>query len=81
MVFKGPKRHPQDARSKLERWILEQGGPSRVAALIGVSPTIVGLWIQRRHSPSLALAIKLVDLARGELTYTDLHTDTTRQKK
>lgn len=72
MEFDRRKRHPKDARSKLEFWVLEQGGPSRVALQLGVSHTAVGLWTAKRAVPSLPIAIKILDLAKGYLTVRDI---------
>lgn len=77
MQFDLRKRHPNDARSKFERWVLEYGGPSKVAVAVGVSHTTVGVWLQRRASPQLGVTKKLLDLARGHLSIEDILEGTT----
>lgn len=65
-------RHPDDARSKLERWILEMGGSGTVARLVGVHQVTVGTWLARRCSPNLEVAAKILELSKGTLTIADI---------
>lgn len=68
------RRHPDEARSKLERWILENGGTGEVCKLLDVTRTAVVSWIKTgasRKTPSLKHAVKIMELA-PHLTVYDL---------
>lgn len=66
-------RHPDDAQSKFERWILEYGGTGALALKLGVHQVTVGTWISRRAMPSLNFCVAILAEAKGRLSLTDIH--------
>lgn len=64
--------HPNDAQSKFERWVRASGGPGVVSKLLGVHNVTVSVWLGRRASPNIALAKKILEQAKGELTLEDI---------
>ncbi len=66
------KREPNEARSKLERWILENGGPGEVSRMLGVHYVTVNTWLSRRRIPSLPVAIKMIEMSNGFLSAKDI---------
>lgn len=65
-------RHPDDARSKFEQWVLLSGGTKKVAERLGVHQVTVATWISRRSRPELTLAGKIIKAADGYLTIHDI---------
>jgi hypothetical protein len=65
-------RHPDDARSKFERWVLAYGGSLAVSKAVGVHHITVATWIGRRGRPNIETTSKLLKLAKGELTIDDV---------
>ncbi len=69
------RRHPDEAQTKLERWVLENGGTGEVCKLLGVTRTAVVSWISpnpnNRKVPSLKHAVRIMELA-PHLTVYDL---------
>lgn len=66
------KRDPKTARSKFERWILEQGGTAEVGKLLGVHQATVVKWISKHARPSLLVAKKLTEVSNGQLSWDDI---------
>lgn len=65
--------------SKLEHWVNGvAGGHLALSKILGVTPNTVNFWLQRRNTPSLATAEKLLLLSRGKLTLRDLVRDTNK---
>lgn len=65
-------RHPDDARSNFDRWVLEMGGSFAVAKLLGVHQVTVATWVGKRSRPNMETALKILQLAKGRLTIDDL---------
>lgn len=65
-------RHPDEARSKFERWVLSFGGTSRLSREIGVHQVSVCAWVARRCKPNIDATAKILELARGELALADI---------
>jgi len=65
-------RHPNDASSKFERWVLGYGGTYEVSKAVGVHQVTVCAWIARRTRPNLDCAAKILKLAGKELNLFDL---------
>lgn len=65
-------RHPNDASSKFERWILANGGTFGVSKSIDVHQVTVCAWIARRARPNLECTAKLLKLAGKALTIEDI---------
>lgn len=61
-------RKPSEARSKLERWILKQGGTAKLAKKMGCTQASINHWCARRAIPSLQAVKKLLEISKGELT-------------
>ena len=72
------RRHPDHARSKFERWVLEQGGTASVGKLLGVHQITVVKWLSRSATPSLALCVRILEEAGNELTLKNILEDTKR---
>ncbi len=69
-------KHPDDARTPLERWIREFGGPNAVAVALGVHNVTVHSWMRKASVPSLLVALAIVDLSKGQLTCAQIAEDT-----
>ncbi len=65
-------RHPDEARSKFERWVLSYGGTSRVAKAVGVHQVSVCAWVARRTKPHLEATAKILEIAGKDLTIADI---------
>lgn len=65
-------RHPDEARSRLDAWILNQGGATVVAKKLGVHHVTVYAWIARRAQPNIETTAKLLKMSRNELTLEDI---------
>lgn len=65
-------RHPNDARTKLERFVLEYGGSNAIAKAVGVHQVTVCAWIGRRARPNIEATSKLLKLAGKKLTLDDV---------
>lgn len=65
-------RHPDEARTKFERWIYAFGGPLAVAKAIDVHQVTVSTWLGRTAVPSLAIASRLIKLSKGTLSIDDI---------
>jgi hypothetical protein len=65
-------RHPDDARSKFERWVLEYGGSLAVSKALGVHHITVASWIGRRGRPNIETAAKILKLAGKDLSIDDI---------
>lgn len=65
-------RHPNEARSKFERWVLSAGGTREVSRRLGVHQVTVSTWTSRRAMPELKMAAKILKEAKGELTLDDI---------
>lgn len=70
---------PFKPRSKLERWIKENGGPVAVSKKLGVVLSAVQHWCAGRFTPSLENATKLCALSKGKLTIADIFEGTKPQ--
>lgn len=66
------KRRPDEAQSKFEHWVLEQGGTATVGQMIGAHQMTVVQWIKRRRNPALVTAKKLIDASKGVLSLEDI---------
>lgn len=69
-------RHPDDARSKFERWVLAFGGSYVVAQAVGVHQVSVCAWTSRRSKPNLEATMKILELAGKELSIHDIYEGT-----
>lgn len=65
-------RHPDDARSKFERWVLEFGGSYSLSKALGVHHVTVATWIGKRSRPNMETALRILKLADGAITMDDL---------
>lgn len=65
-------RNPKDARSKFERWVIEQGGTMAVAKMLDMHHVTVSCWLSQKFTPNLATAILLIEKSKGELTLEDI---------
>lgn len=65
-------RHPDDAQSKLDRWILSYGGSGAVSKALGVHQVTVCAWVGRRTVPNILTCSKILKLARGYLSLDDI---------
>jgi len=65
-------RHPDDAKTKFEHWVLSQGGTSVVAKKMGTHQVTVSTWISRRAIPNTIMTAKILELANGYLTIQDI---------
>lgn len=68
----GRKRSPKKARSKFERWVLENGGTGSIAQKIGVHQVSVSNWCSKRCIPATNNINKILKLSKGKLTLTDI---------
>lgn len=68
----GRKRQPAEARSKFERWILENGGSGEIGKRLGVHQVTVSNWISKRAIPNTLIVFKILKLAKNELTLFDI---------
>lgn len=53
-------------------WVEEQGGPSNVAALIGVSYSTVNRWYYRYQAPNVSSMTKIIEISNGRLCYNSI---------
>lgn len=65
-------RHPNEARSKFEAWILAHGGSAFIAQAIGVHQVTVCNWMRRGSVPNAILANKLLKFSEGTLSLDDI---------
>jgi hypothetical protein len=65
-------RHPEEARSKFEAWVLSNGGSRGVSNLLGVHQVTVMMWMARKSIPSTKPLLKLLEISKGELTAQDI---------
>lgn len=70
---------PSKPRSKLERWIWENGGPGKISERLGVVNSAVQHWCAGRFAPSLENATKLCALSKGKLSISDIFEGTKPQ--
>jgi len=59
-------------KSDFRAWIKEQGGPSYVAALVGVSTSTVNKWYYRYQTPNVPSMTKMIELSNGRLCYNSI---------
>lgn len=57
---------------KFEKWVANQGGPVSLALKLRVQPARVRTWLRGEASPQVLIMQKMVNLAKGELTYDDI---------
>jgi len=70
---------PVKPRSKLERWIRQNGGPGKISEKLGVVNSAVQHWCAGRAAPSLENATKLCLLSKGKLSVADIFEGTKPQ--
>jgi hypothetical protein len=58
--------------SKLEAWVMKNGGPQTVGSKLGLGAATISSWLARRRTPSLENAINLVQLSKSNLTFEDI---------
>jgi len=56
-------------RKEFQSWVIEQGGPSNVAAMIGASVGAVNRWYYQYSIPSVSSMTKLIEVSNGRLCY------------
>ncbi len=66
------KRDPKTARSKLERWIIDSGGPSKVCKMLDINYATINNWITHNRIPSLQNTIKMIEMSDGLLSPQDI---------
>jgi len=66
---------------KFREWIDTQGGPPAVAKLLGVDVYRVRTWVRSEATPKALLMQKIVKIAKGAVSYDDIITGTTRNRK
>lgn len=57
---------------QLKKWVTSMGGPTQVAAKLGVTSSCVQLWIMGRSSPNAEHMIAMVKLSKGKLGFSDI---------
>lgn len=58
--------------NKLQRWVVEFGGPTKLAYILGVHPSSVDHWLKGRSHPKLPTAQRIVRLSKDTLTFDDI---------
>lgn len=72
----GLKKRP---RSKFEQWVLEVGGAEKLSAQLKITPGAVWHWCSRRRTPNALLCEKILGLAKGKLSLSDIVKGTSHQ--
>jgi predicted XRE-type DNA-binding protein len=52
----------------LSTWIKNQGGPSKVAKILGVEKSTVSQWYRNKCLPKDELKLKIVYVSKGKVT-------------
>jgi hypothetical protein len=65
-------KHPDDARTKFERWICENGGTRALSIAIGVHQLTVTNWTSRRTRPTLEQTVKIIEASKGVISAADI---------
>jgi hypothetical protein len=60
------------SRSKFERWVYEFGGTRAVSEKMGVAKSAVNHWCNQKAIPSGPNCEKILKLANGKLTLSDI---------
>lgn len=72
-------KHPNDARSKFERWVIESGGAYAVSKIAEVHVVTIYAWLARRSIPNIIAVQKILAAAGDKLTLDDIVRDTAAQ--
>jgi hypothetical protein len=57
---------------KLILWVYDSGGPTEIAAKMGVTRQMIYKWMEGEHIMSAVQAMKFIELSEGKLTLSDL---------
>jgi hypothetical protein len=61
---------------KFKKWVEDQGGPTQVAAKLGIESMTVNHWLCGRTSPKVLVMQRLVKIGRGAFDYDDIINET-----
>lgn len=65
---------------KFRKWIADQGGPTAVGRLLGITHATVCGWLVRKSTPKAITMVRIVELAGGKLTFADVINETKPKK-
>lgn len=66
---------------KFKKWVEDQGGPTQVAAKLGIEAMTVHHWLCGRTTPKAVTMQKLVRMGRGAFDFNDLIDETKKGGK
>lgn len=65
----------------LKQFIMNYGGPNKVAKKLGVTSFAVRYWIRNQSTPRPETLLKLVKISKGQLTHQSVLKETLKTKK